>query len=289
MAEKKFFDVKQLISTVVAILFAGGLILLVGVHIGKRVETPQHEEKAQQATQTLAQQPVAALENNPEYRFFELLDAPAPSRPMPELQLPVNPALDKKKAKKEEKSNDEARAVKTKKQTDKADKEPAPKAASKKQAEPKKAAPKKELKAQAKPAQPAAKPASQSAGLKAAAPVKAREEKAAPAREEKAAPAREEKAAPAKAKEDKAPANAAKKTGRYTVQVSAFQDKGVADDIAKDLRARGYKVQVKSEEVAGRGVWHRVRVGKTSDRASAEALLTTLKQKEGFMGFVTSY
>lgn len=53
----------------------------------------------------------------------------------------------------------------------------------------------------------------------------------------------------------------AKPARRYTLQVSAYQNKADADQMVKKLQQAGYRPYVVSAAVPNRGVWFRVRVG----------------------------
>ncbi len=52
------------------------------------------------------------------------------------------------------------------------------------------------------------------------------------------------------------------KPKRYTLQLSSFQDKGEADTYLASLKASGYQAYVTEAEVAGKGTFYRVRMGK---------------------------
>jgi cell division protein FtsN len=51
------------------------------------------------------------------------------------------------------------------------------------------------------------------------------------------------------------------KTGEYTIQVSSFQTADEASAYAASLRRKGYSPYVVATQIAGKGTWHRVRVG----------------------------
>ena len=74
----------------------------------------------------------------------------------------------------------------------------------------------------------------------------------------------------------------------WTVQVSSFRSRGLADELRSRLQARGfdaYLVRVATDE--GR-VWHRVRVGGYSTRAEAERVATELRAERNLNPVVTT-
>jgi cell division septation protein DedD len=74
---------------------------------------------------------------------------------------------------------------------------------------------------------------------------------------------------------------------RYTVQIAAYQEKGMADDEVKNLKKRGYAAFIASSELPGKGTWYRVRLGSFSSKTAAEKLQKTLHSKEGISPIVT--
>ena len=61
------------------------------------------------------------------------------------------------------------------------------------------------------------------------------------------------------------------KSGEYTIQVSSFQTADEANAYAGSLKRKGYAPYVVSTQIAGKGTWHRVRLGAftTSEAANA--------------------
>jgi cell division septation protein DedD len=74
---------------------------------------------------------------------------------------------------------------------------------------------------------------------------------------------------------------------RYTLQIAAYQEKGMADDDIKKLKQRGYAAFIVASDLPGKGTWYRVRLGSFSSKASAEKLQKELGAKEGILPFVT--
>ena len=60
-------------------------------------------------------------------------------------------------------------------------------------------------------------------------------------------------------------------SGDYTVQVSAFQSMGEAQAFSSGLERQGYRPFIVTSEIAGKGTWYRVRLGRFSDEATASA------------------
>lgn len=74
------------------------------------------------------------------------------------------------------------------------------------------------------------------------------------------------------------PVAAAPETGgTLTLQVAALQDLEVARELTERLRRQGLEAYLVSATLPGKGVWHRVRVGRFRDRQAAEALLRRLE------------
>lgn len=68
---------------------------------------------------------------------------------------------------------------------------------------------------------------------------------------------------------------------RYTIQIASYQEKEMAEDDVKKFKKRGYAAFVASSELPGKGMWHRVRLGSFTSKASAEKLRKELHEKEG--------
>jgi cell division septation protein DedD len=74
--------------------------------------------------------------------------------------------------------------------------------------------------------------------------------------------------------------------GRYTLQLSAFAERGDAEQFLGKLQGAGYKPFITQSEIPGRGVFYRVRVGDyTSRRAAAEAK-GELERRQHLMAYV---
>lgn len=65
--------------------------------------------------------------------------------------------------------------------------------------------------------------------------------------------------------------------GAYAIQVAASKDSKSAERLVNKLRSKGYKAYQIRTEVAGKGVWYRVRVGSYKDQSAAGKVLAKLK------------
>ena len=59
--------------------------------------------------------------------------------------------------------------------------------------------------------------------------------------------------------------------GEYTVQVSSFQSREEARAFVSSLRRRSYRPFIVSSRIAGKGTWHRVRIGRFAQQHEAQA------------------
>ena len=60
----------------------------------------------------------------------------------------------------------------------------------------------------------------------------------------------------------------------------------MAQDEVKRLKRRGFAAFVVSSELPGKGVWHRVRLGSFTNKAAAERLQKSVREKEGLSTIV---
>jgi cell division septation protein DedD len=75
--------------------------------------------------------------------------------------------------------------------------------------------------------------------------------------------------------------------GHFTIQVASVRDIKGAERMVARLRTKGYQAYQIRSDVAGRGVWYRVRVGGYEDRDAADKVLRKLKNDK-FGGMVVS-
>ena len=59
--------------------------------------------------------------------------------------------------------------------------------------------------------------------------------------------------------------------------MAAVQSAQSAEQLAARLRKQGYRAYQLRSDVAGKGVWYRVRVGAFEDRGAADRMLAKLK------------
>lgn len=319
------FDAKQIICTVIGGVFGVGLIFLVGIHIGKQVGGRLPGDTSEDGATAVSERPSATLSRDSsavagqqsggeeDYRFFALLDAPAPTRELPELELSMNPVLEERqnrKKKKEEATAAKASASAQAPASTAEKSKPAERVAEKSQqasarrerSKPEAEEAPREVAAEVREVADAPLVAAGVAAdetppdverLLAVAPAVAPRERSVSEPKPAAAKKVVAEAAPEEATSEEAPSARKSKeksssAGRFTVQVSAFQDKAVADALAEDFRRRGHKVHVKHEEIPGRGSWYRVQVGRLDSRDEAASLRARIKQSDGYDGFVTS-
>lgn len=82
-------------------------------------------------------------------------------------------------------------------------------------------------------------------------------------------------------------AKPAKPARRYTLQVSAYQNKSDADQMVKKLQQAGYRPYVVSATVPNRGVWFRVRVGSFGSIAQATDAKGKFEEKLNLAAYVS--
>lgn len=76
--------------------------------------------------------------------------------------------------------------------------------------------------------------------------------------------------------------------GRFTLQLSASQDRAEAERFVAKLRDRGYAPYVMEATVPGRGTWYRVRMGGFPSRDAAARYLEDFRRETRMDGFVTA-
>lgn len=76
--------------------------------------------------------------------------------------------------------------------------------------------------------------------------------------------------------------------GSWTLQLSAYQDKAEADRFAAGLRDKGYAPYIVEADLAGKGVWYRVRMGRFGTKDAASTYLADFKRETSIAGIVTN-
>jgi DedD protein len=74
--------------------------------------------------------------------------------------------------------------------------------------------------------------------------------------------------------------------GRFTLQLSSFQEKGEAAEFVKALSDKGYPAYVISAEVPGRGLWYRVRLGDYATHGEALEAKADFERKQRIIAYV---
>jgi cell division septation protein DedD len=75
--------------------------------------------------------------------------------------------------------------------------------------------------------------------------------------------------------------------GRYTLQLSSFQDRGEADAFVAKLKDAGYQPNIAQREVDGRGTFYRVRVGEYSTHDEAIAAKSDFEKRQHIIAYVS--
>jgi len=77
--------------------------------------------------------------------------------------------------------------------------------------------------------------------------------------------------------------------GGYTVQLGAFRDKYVAQNIASQMISRGYKGYVQKAQIAGIGLVYRVRVGAYATQEKARSVKREILNTFTMEGWIDHY
>ena len=65
----------------------------------------------------------------------------------------------------------------------------------------------------------------------------------------------------------------------WVIQVAATQDEAYGNQLAEDLKIKGFRAYLTTTEVSGKGTWYRIRVGGYAGRAEAETDCERLKKE----------
>jgi DedD protein len=99
-------------------------------------------------------------------------------------------------------------------------------------------------------------------------------------------PAAEEKPKDSSDKPKKEAAQGTKK-GKFTLQISSFQERAEADALLAKLTAAGYKPFIVTSNVADKGVFFRVRVGDFGSKSDAQDAKSEFEKKQHLLAVVT--
>ena len=75
--------------------------------------------------------------------------------------------------------------------------------------------------------------------------------------------------------------------GAFTLQISASQDRGEADKFIARLKDKGYAPYLVEAQVAGKGTWYRVRMGRFPSKEAASRYLQDFHRETQLDAFVT--
>ena len=75
--------------------------------------------------------------------------------------------------------------------------------------------------------------------------------------------------------------------GSWTVQLSAYQDKGEADRFAAGLRDKGYAPYIVEASIPGKGTWFRVRMGRFGSKDAASRYMDDFRRETAMNAIVT--
>lgn len=73
----------------------------------------------------------------------------------------------------------------------------------------------------------------------------------------------------------------------WSLQMASYQDRAEAERFAAGLRDKGYAPYVVSADVAGKGTWYRVKVGRFSTKEAANRYLADFKRETQMSAIVT--
>jgi cell division septation protein DedD len=76
--------------------------------------------------------------------------------------------------------------------------------------------------------------------------------------------------------------------GAWTVQLSAYQDKGEADRFAAGLRDKGYAPYIVEASIPGKGTWFRVRMGRFGTKDAASRYMEDFRRETSMNAIVTT-
>lgn len=76
--------------------------------------------------------------------------------------------------------------------------------------------------------------------------------------------------------------------GSWTVQLSAYQDRGEADRFADGLRNKGYAPYIVEANIPGKGTWFRVRMGRFGSKDQATRYMDDFRRETAMSAIVTT-
>ncbi len=76
--------------------------------------------------------------------------------------------------------------------------------------------------------------------------------------------------------------------GAWTVQLSAYQERGEADRFAAGLRDKGYAPYIVEATIPGKGTWYRVRMGRFGSKDAASRYMDDFRRETALNAIVTT-
>lgn len=76
--------------------------------------------------------------------------------------------------------------------------------------------------------------------------------------------------------------------GQWTVQLSAYQERGEADRFAAGLRDKGYAPYIVEATIPGKGTWYRVRMGRFGSKDAASRYMDDFRRETALNAIVTT-
>jgi cell division septation protein DedD len=83
------------------------------------------------------------------------------------------------------------------------------------------------------------------------------------------------------------PADVADSRARFTLQLSSFQERAEADAFFQELKTAGYSPYIVEADVADKGRWYRVRLGKYATHTDAVAAKNDFESRQRIIAYVT--
>ncbi len=75
--------------------------------------------------------------------------------------------------------------------------------------------------------------------------------------------------------------------GKFTLQLSSFQDRGEAEAFSAKMKSAGYRTSMASNDVPGKGTFYRVRVGAYQTHPEALAAKGDFERRQHIIAYVT--
>ncbi|MFT3708083.1 MAG: SPOR domain-containing protein [Archangium sp.] len=85
-----------------------------------------------------------------------------------------------------------------------------------------------------------------------------------------------------------APSSLGGNDGQWTMQLSAYQDRGEADRFAAGLRDKGYAPFIVEANIPGKGTWYRVRMGRFPTKDAATRYMDDFRRETAMNAIVTT-